>query len=269
MTVSGSITPASPLLVRDRYVSPALLAPFAEDMARRVARLGAGPVLETSADTGALTQAMALAVSGGVSIVATDPDPATVAYAAARPGMRRTRWQVADPESLPFEDDTFGVVANHFGVAGLPRRVQAFREARRVIKPDGAFVFSAPGHIQHNPAARCVRDALDELFADDKPRFLRHVLHGYADTETIDDELTAAGFTDAVYASVELPFAAASAHDVAIGYCLGTKVREEIEARAPGGSERAVRAVATAVEKCFGEGPVVTRMRALIVTASG
>jgi ubiquinone/menaquinone biosynthesis C-methylase UbiE len=269
MPVSGAITAASPLSVLDRYVSPALLAPFAEDMARRAARLGMGPVLETSAGTGVLTQAMGLAMARDVSIIATDPDPDTVAYAAAKPGMGRVRWQTADPESLPFPDGTFGVVANHFGVAGLGCRVQAFREARRVMKPGGALVFSVPGHIRHNPVARCVQDAIDALFAGDTPRFLSQVLHGYADTETIDDELTAAGFTEAVYAAVELPFAAASAHEVAIGYCLGTPLRTEIEARMPGDSERVIGAVATAVETCFGGGPVVTGMRALMVVAAG
>jgi hypothetical protein len=57
--------------VRDRYFAPPVLSPFADDMAHRLARLSIGPLLEISADTGVLTQAMASALSAGLTIIAT------------------------------------------------------------------------------------------------------------------------------------------------------------------------------------------------------
>lgn len=257
------------LTIRDRYLAPCLLTPFASDMARRLSRISMGPLLETSAGTGVLTQAIAAAMSAGLTIVATDPDAETIAYASARPGVARVTWQQADPRALPFANAAFGIVACHFGVAALPDRIQAFAEARRVMKPRGRFVFSVPASLRQNPVADCLRDALEEQFPTDTPRFVEYVLHGHADNEAIDNDLTEAGFTDAIYSAVELPFAAPSARDVAIGYCLGTKLRLEIEARAPGKAEQVTQAIAVALERRFGTGPILATMRAHVISASG
>ena len=73
---------------------------------------------------------------------------------------------------------------------------------------------------------------------------MEHGLHGYADNEAIDDDLTIAGFTDAIYTTVELPFAAASAGDVALGYCLGTPLRLEIEVASPRRSRTVIQRAA-------------------------
>jgi SAM-dependent methyltransferase len=267
---TSSAVPTDPTIaIRDRFLAPSLLAPFADDMARRVSRLSMGPYLEILADLGTLTLAIASAISAGMTIVATDPSPAAIQHASAKPGMARVTWQRADPCVLPFKDATFGIVACHFGVVTLPDRIRAYTEARRVAKPGGRFVFSVPAHIRHNPVAGFTHDTLRAMFPADPPPFIGRILHGYADNETIDDDLTAAGFTDAIYSSVELPYAAASAYDVAAGYCLGTPLRAEIEARAPGEAERVTQAVAAALERRFGTGPIEASMRAHIVSASG
>jgi SAM-dependent methyltransferase len=257
------------IAIRDRYFAPCVLSPFADDMARRLSRLSMGPLLEVCADTGILTQAIASAMSAGLTIIATDPSADMIGHASAKPGMARITWQIADPGALSFADATFGIVACHNGVAAMPDRVRAFREVRRVMKPGGRFVFSVMGHIRHTPVADCLQSALDDLFPSDPPRFVEHVLHGYADNEAVDDDLTEAGFTDAIYTAVELPFAAASARDVAIGYCLGTNLRAEIEVRETGATERVMQAVTAALERRFGTGPIETSMRAHIVSASG
>ena len=266
MTEAGATIPDTMRETRERYLVPSLLQPFADDMARRLARLTLGPLLEVSAGTGVLTQALTSAMSAGLSIVATDPDRATVAYASVKPGMARVTWQHAEPQALPFLDAAFGIVTCHFAVATMPARLRAFRETRRVMKPNGRFVFSVPGNIRHNPVALCVRDALHKLLPTAPPRYIEHGLHGYADNETIDDDLTSVGFTDALYTTVELPYAAASATDAAIGYCLGTPLRAELGA---GSTTMAIEAVAQALQTRFGTGAINTTMRAHIISASG
>jgi SAM-dependent methyltransferase len=266
-STTGLTDPA--IAIRDRFLGPSLLGPFADDMAQRLSRLSTGPLLETLADTGTLTVAIASAISAGTTIIATDPSHAAIKYASTKPGMARVTWQRADPYALPFKDATFGIVACHFGVVALSDRIAAFKEARRVANPVGRFVFSVPAHIRHNPVAGYLHETMRALFPVDPPLFLGRILHGYADTEAIDDDLTEAGFTDAIYSSVELPYAAASAQDVAVGYCLGTSLRVEIEERAPGETERVMQAVAAALERRFGTGPIAAGMRAHIISASG
>jgi SAM-dependent methyltransferase len=269
MPSSNTVLADPTMLIRERFLAPTVLAPFAEDMARRLSRLTTGPFLETLADTGTLTLAIASAMSAGMTIIASDPSPAAIQNASGKPGMARVTWQQADPYALPFKDATFGIVACHFGVVTLSDRIAAFKEARRVALPIGRFVFSVPAHIRHNPIAGFLHETMRALFPGDPPLFIGRTLHGYADNETIDDDLTAAGFTDAIYSSVELPYAAASAYDAAAGYCLGTPLRVEIEARAPGETERVTRSVAAALEQRFGTGPIEAAMRAHIVSASG
>jgi SAM-dependent methyltransferase len=254
---------------QDRYFAPSVLLPFADDMARRVARLSIGPLLEIVAGTGVLTQAIASALSAGMTIIATDPSAEMVVHATSKPGMARVNWQQADPHALPFNDAAFGIVACQFAVATLGDPIGVFRQTRRVMKQGGLFVFSVFGTLQANPVAACLQGALDAFFLSDPPRFIADVLHGYADTDAIDDDLTDADFTDAIYTTVDLPFAAACARDVAAGYCLGTSLRGDLELRTAGNTEPMLQAVTAALEKRFGHGAITTTMRAQVISAAG
>jgi SAM-dependent methyltransferase len=269
MTLLGRITPNAMLAAHDRYFAPMVLSPFADDLARRVARLSIGPLLEIAAGAGVLTQAIASALSAGMTIIATDPSAEMVAHATAKPGMARVIWQQADPHALPFNDSTFGIVACQFTDATLGDPTGVFKQARRVMKQGGRFVFTVQGTVHENPIAACLQTALDRFFPDDPPRFIADGLHGYANTGRIDDDLTDAGFTDAIYTTVELPFAAASAGDIATAYCLGTALRTELELRTEGDTEPVLRAVTAALEERFGFGTIGTTMRAQVVSATG
>jgi SAM-dependent methyltransferase len=269
MTLLGRITPNATLTAHDRFFAPSVLSPFADDLARRVSRLSIGPLLEIAAGTGVLTEAIASALSVGMTIVATDPSAETVEHATTKPGMARVIWQLADPHALPFRDGTFGIVTCQFRVATLGDPVGVFKQARRVLKQSGRFVFNVLGALRHNQVADCLQAAMDALFPTDPPRFIADGLHGYADNEAIDDDLTEAGFTDAIYIVVDLPFAAASAREIATGYCLGTPLRTELELRTSGDLEAVVGAATLALEERFGSGPVVSSMRGYVVSAAG
>ncbi len=269
MTLLGRITTDANLAAHDRYFAPGVLSPFADDLARRLARLSIGPLLEIAAGTGVLTEAIASALSAGMTILATDPNPDAVAYAKTKPGMTRVIWQLAEPHALPFQDTTFGIVTCQFRVATLGDPVGIFKQARRVMKQGGRFMFSVPGALRHNPVAACVQAAIEQFFPTDAPRHIADGLHGYADNGVIDDDLTDAGFTDAIYTVVDLPFVAASAHEVATGYCLGTSLRTDLELRTSNDPDVVVRAVTQALEQRFGTGVIESSMRAHVISAAG
>jgi SAM-dependent methyltransferase len=256
------------LVVRGRFFGPAVLSPFADDMAGRLSRLAMGPLLETMADIGTLTQAIAASVSVDLTVIATDANPDLLRYAAQKPGTASVTWRQADPAALPFGDASFGIVTCLFGIATAADRIACFREARRVLKPGGRLLFAVPGPLRQTPVAACVQQALAGVFPDDPPRHLSFGLHGYADTELIDDDLTKAGFTDAAYTILDLPFSAHSAGDVAMGYCLGTEMRAELEAR-EGDVPAVIDAVEAALRQQFGDGPIRSTMRANMVSAAG
>src|SRR4029078_436651 len=128
----------------------------------------------------------------------------------------------ADVLALPFADQGFDCVACQFGAMFFPDRILGYREARRVLKPGGRFLFSAWDRISENEFADIVTEALAALFPHDPPRFMARTPHGYHDVERIRAELSAAGFVDISVDAVDDKSKASSPLDPAIAYCQGT-----------------------------------------------
>jgi ubiquinone/menaquinone biosynthesis C-methylase UbiE len=72
----------------DRLMGPMLFHPYAADMARRLAGLTAGHILETAAGTGIVTRALAATLPETVAITATDLNQPMLDHAASQPGAR-------------------------------------------------------------------------------------------------------------------------------------------------------------------------------------
>jgi ubiquinone/menaquinone biosynthesis C-methylase UbiE len=252
----------------DRYLGPMLFADYAEDFARRATALAPAHVLETAAGTGVVTRALARMLPPEVEITATDLNQTMVDFAAAQPSADRVAWRQADAQALPFANGLFDTVLCQFGVMFFPERATGYREARRVLKPGGQFLFSVWDRIEENEFAQTVTDAVGALFPDNPPRFLARTPYGYHDTAPIDNELRAAGFTNAAIETVTRRSRAPSPRDAAVGLCQGTPLRSEIEARAADRLEAATNAAAAALAARFGTGAIDGKIQAHIVTAS-
>ncbi|MGZ3183651.1 MAG: methyltransferase domain-containing protein [Telluria sp.] len=252
----------------ERYMVPMIFAPYAQDLAGRIAALKPQDVLETAAGTGVLTRALAQALPREAAITATDLNPAMLAEAQRLLPSRAVRWQQADALALPFADASFDVVACQFGAMFFPDKVAGYAEARRVLRPGGRFLFSVWDRIENNHVAYAIQHTLDALFAPDPPRFMARAPHGYRDAELIAAQLAAAGFTAGPRIEpVVVTMHAASARDAAIGYCQGTPWRGEIEARGPDALAQATQAAEAALRQRFGPGQIAAPISALVVEA--
>jgi SAM-dependent methyltransferase len=253
--------------IYDRYLVPLIFAPYAERLARRLASRNPERVLEIAAGTGAVTRAMASTLPAHTSIVATDLNQAMLDHAAAAGTKRPVAWQRADAQQLPFEDGSFDAVVCQFGAMFFPDKATAFSEARRVLGRGGLFIFAVWDRIEENDLADVVTTAVASLFPEDPPRFLARTPHGYYDRDVISRDVAASGFRRAPsIETVRLESRARSFRDPAIGFCQGTPLRNEIEARDPSGVPRATEAAAEAVAGRFGRGPVSGWMQAHVVT---
>jgi ubiquinone/menaquinone biosynthesis C-methylase UbiE len=184
---SGSI-PA----IYDRWLVPLLFEPWADDLAARAAALNPSDVLETAAGTGVVTERLARLLPNA-HITATDLNPAMIERAVERAPRVATR--AADAQSLPFGDGAFDLVLCQFGVMFYPDRVAAQREARRVLRPGGRYIFNVWDRIDRNPVSQTVADAVAALFPEDPPRFLERTPFGHHDTDRLAEELKSVGFT--------------------------------------------------------------------------
>ena len=254
--------------IYDRFLVPLIFEPYALDLADRIANLKPRHVLETAAGTGVLTRALAPRLAEDARLVATDLNQPMLDRAAARQSKDdRVSWRQADALALPFEDQSFDVVACQFGVMFFPDKVQGYREARRVLKPGGRFLFNAWDKISENEFADVVTQALAAVFPEDPPRFMARIPHGYFDADTIREQLTAAGFTDISVDAVEHRSRAPSPRHPAVAYCQGTPLRSEIEARDAARLEEATGKAADAIAGRFGHEAVDGRIRAFVVSA--
>jgi SAM-dependent methyltransferase len=169
--------------------------------------------------------------------------------------------------ALPFEDASFDVVVCQFGVMFFPDRARGYAEVLRVLAPGGAFVFNAWDRLDDNEFAACVTEAAATVFPDDPPRFLARLPHGYCDTKRIRDDLKAGGFgKPADIVAVEARSRADSARVPALGFCHGTPLRSEIEARDPSRLGDVVDAATETVARRFGNDAVDGRMLANVIT---
>ncbi len=252
----------------DRYLGPVIFEPYAQDLANRLSTLNAERVLETAAGTGIVTRALVGSLAPNVNIVATDLNQPMLDHAAKAVSSSRVSWQKADAQALPLPDRTFDAVVCQFGVMFFPDKQQAYREARRVLKPGGHFIFNVWDRIEHNEFADLVTAAVADMFAGDPPRFLTRIPHGYHDQQVVIAELRSVGFTDVAVETLTRRSVAPTFRDPAIGFCQGTPLRNEIEARDATRLAEATEAAASKINARFGDGPADGMMQAHVFMAS-
>jgi ubiquinone/menaquinone biosynthesis C-methylase UbiE len=251
----------------DRYLGPMLFEPYALDLASRFKGFE-GALLETAAGTGRVTSALAQVVGPRATITATDLNPPMLARAADLVRAPNIEWRQADAQALSFDDDSFEAVVCQFGVMFFPDKAAGFSEARRVLKPTGRFVFSVWDDLEANDMSKIVHETVASLFPNDPPLFIARVPFGYHDEGHIRGALTDAGFASVQIEKVALETPAGSVADAATGLCLGTPLRGELEARHPEGLQSIVEAVTEALAREFGQGAIVGKGLALVLTAT-
>ena len=250
----------------DALLVPLLFEPYAVDLVDRLAPRGVKRVLEVAAGTGVVTRRLASTLPDDAAIVATDLNQPMLDQAAAVGTSRPVRWQQADAMQLPFADGSFDAVVCQFGVMFFPDKAKAFAEMRRVLASGGVLAFNVWDRIEDNEIADTVTVALRSVFPIDPPLFMPRIPHGYHDPGTIRHDLAQGGFAAVPgIHTVAARSRAASARDAAMAFCLGTPLRNEIEAREPARQEEATRAADRALASRFCAGPIDAKIQAHVV----
>lgn len=248
-----------------RYLVPLLFTPYADDLASRAAAVQPASILETAAGTGVVTAAL-LERLPEARIVATDLNQAMLDVAGAEIGSDGVEFQQADAQALPFQANRFDMVVTQFGLMFYPDRGLGYREALRVLKPGGTFLFNVWDSLSRNPVSEIIAEEVRKCFPDDPPSFLERVPFGYHDVDAIIAELKAAGFTG-IEAEKVRKVSQVDPVTAAGGLCKGSPLLSEIEARDPGRVDEVCDKVTAALIEWGGDDVFEAPMSAIVVTA--
>ncbi|QJF50199.1 class I SAM-dependent methyltransferase [Roseobacter ponti] len=268
MAVSDTVFAGSIPDVYDEYLVPLIFEHYAQDMAQRVLAGGPAQILETAAGSGVVTRLLADGMPEDAHLLTTDLNQPMLDRNAARlPARPGLRFQQADALALPCDNASFDVVCCQFGVMFFPDRVKGYREALRVLKPGGTFVFNAWDAIAENLFAQAVTEKVSALFPEDPPVFMARTPHGYHDAAAIAADVRSAGFERCQLKTVAAESTASSARAVAVAFCQGTPLRNELEARDGMSLAEITDAVEAELITRFGIGVVRAPMQAHVVVA--
>jgi SAM-dependent methyltransferase len=212
---------------------------------------------------------MSATLARDVAIVATDLSQPMIDLAQTLGTERPVEWRQADVLALPFDDQEFDAVVCQFGVMFFPHRSTAFAEAHRVLRPGGVFIFNVWDRIEENEFADTVATAVASMFPGDPPSFLARTPYGYSDRSAIQRDLSVGGFlAQAQVTTIAERSRADSGNIPAIAFCLGTPLKNEIEARDPTRVATAVDVSTQALVARFGDIGLDGRMQACILEVS-
>jgi SAM-dependent methyltransferase len=248
----------------DRLMVPVFFEPYARRLAERLKGMKSGHVLEIAAGTGVVTRELMNTLPDSVTITATDLSQPMLDRAQSHPGSERVRWQQADALGLPFEDSAFDAVVCQFGVMFFPDKQAAFREALRVLKSGGRFLFEVWDRREEIVIQYTASEIVGRALSLDPGSLLAPPYH---DVKTVQADLAAAGFVDLAFERLSECSRTGSAQEAAIATCQGGVLRSHIEAHAPDRLEEITEAVATALAEKFGTGPIDAPMQAILFTA--
>lgn len=193
MTSIASFTGSIPVNY-DKYLGPILFEPYALDLAERLKKERIERLLELACGTGRVTRHLIDLIPDNGKLVAMDLNPAMLQVAKEKISSNKIEWQIANAQQLPFENEEFDHIVCQFGVMFFPDKEQSFREAARVLKPGGKYIFSTWEAVEKNPRINVMWQVISEVFGSESPDFLKKGPHSFYDQDEIERMLVNAGF---------------------------------------------------------------------------
>jgi ubiquinone/menaquinone biosynthesis C-methylase UbiE len=173
----------------DKGLGPNIFHDYADDLARRAGSSGASNVLELAAGTGIVSRRLRDALAPDARLTVTDLNPPMLEAAQAKfSDGEAVEFTQANAMELPFGDGQFDLVVCQFGVMFFPDKIASYREAARVLRPGGRYIFNTWGAMEDNPFCMVAHEVTTRFFPDDPPGFYR-VPFSYADPGVVTGDL--------------------------------------------------------------------------------
>jgi len=251
----------------DEGLGPHIFIDYAMDMAKRAALLPNANTLELAAGTGIVSRQLRDALPPSSQLTVTDLNPPMLEIAQAKFNpSEKVEFQPADAMALPFDEASFDLVTCQFGVMFFPDKVEAFKQAKRVLKPGGSMLFNVWSELEANPFSQIAQRVTQDVFPDDPPTFYK-IPFGYHDAELIVNDLSKAGFRDIHHEIVRLDKIVSDWALFASGLVFGNPMIEEIRQRGGISPEAVIEKFTAALRDRFGLEPSSMPLEAKVFSA--
>jgi ubiquinone/menaquinone biosynthesis C-methylase UbiE len=251
----------------DTGLGPNIFHDYGEDVARRAGETGAADVLELAGGTGIVSRKLRDALAPEARLVVTDLNAPMLEVARNKfVDGERVEFMPADAMDLPFDDAAFDLAVCQFGVMFFPDKIASFREAARVLKPGGRYIFNVWGSNAANPYSQCAYDVGARFFPDNPPRFYL-VPFSYHDLQAVRADLQAAGWTKIEQETIPLRKKVMNTEAFARGIVYGNPIIEEIRLRGGVDPDVFLKTLITEFHGRFGPEPFTMPLESSVFTA--
>jgi len=266
MQASDAIFTGSVPEYYDRLLGPNIFIDYACAMAARVKAASPSTILELAAGTGIVSREIKSALPNA-HLMVTDLNAPMLDVAASKfQPTESVEFRIVDAMETPFSDESFDLLACQFGVMFFPDKVQSFREARRLVKPGGRYIFSTWSGFAANPFAMVADECAQSFFPDDPPMFYKAPF-SYPDPDQVCLDLKSAGWDDVEFEILTIKKSVADWPGFARGLVFGNPLKAEIEARGGVDPEDVVARLAKALTAKFSTNDDTMSLSAGIYTA--
>lgn len=252
----------------DVGLGPNLFFDFAERLTQACCDGAPTRVIELAAGTGIVSRKLRDRLPPDTSLLVTDLNAPMLDVARSKFAEGEdVEFAVADATQLPYDDDAFDLMVCQFGVMFFPDKPAAFREAARVLKPGGRFVFNVFSAMEENPYSQIAYAVPAQFFAGTPPGFYKVPFH-YGHPEIVCADLTAAGWRKVSHEKIRINKKIVNPEGFAKGLVYGNPLIDEIRQRGGVDPEAVMEAVLRALYVTFGPTDMVMPLEAKMFTCT-
>ncbi|QYG94919.1 methyltransferase domain-containing protein [Iamia sp. SCSIO 61187] len=185
----------------ERHFVPAIGEPVARRLLEVAAPAPGERVLDVACGTGVAARLALDLVGPDGHVTGIDANPGTLDVARSV-GPERIDWVAAPAEAVPLPEGGFDLVLCSMGLQFFSDKVQALREARRVLAPGGRIAWTTPGPTP--PLFVAIDEALTAHLGPGASMFV-HAVFSLADPDEARTLMAAAGFEGVAVQATSIP----------------------------------------------------------------